>query len=567
MISLDILDIFGTLSVGIFGVIILLMAWWIYIQQPSPLWTWIRTHFFFPAPDGWMIASLLPILFGFGVIVENLTDHLTDSEKIYPKTVFSLEYISTAIPSLQARILRSEGHYRFATLFRNCEQGESCDLKGLGREYFSIHSDYLERLAGDNPRFQSFVKKPKKFLQNENDRGLDCQDQKKIATRFINKLYYQAKNWAYKQETYYDELQSIQRQIEYTRSSFLIASWGIVFVLVAFLASVVRHWRNKRGSAWVGQLWGASKLAILLVVIAAVGRMGYGHTEINFNERALGYFGSFLYGEKGNVEERASDGLRTIQWLQTSAKYTAPVEKQPPNGLRAIRWLQTSAEYTALALQTYKVAQRAVESQLDSAASNSRPPAVILDLDETVIDNSPFQVYLLKSDKTYNSDLWKSWVEDGVSQSTLIPGALSFIERMETLGVTVIYISNRRDSEVERAATIDTLKNLGVKTDGLSDRSTLRLLLKKETSGKEARRQSVEQKYNIIALIGDALGDFAEVFDPGKETTIESRRLEAIQAQEKWGDKWFVLPNPTYGAWQRILDEKAPFDQLKVWER
>ncbi len=246
---------------------------------------------------------------------------------------------------------------------------------------------------------------------------------------------------------------------------------------------------------------------------------------------------------------------------------TAPVEERTSNGLRATQWLQTSAEYTALALQTYNVAQRAVESQLDSSASDSRPPAVILDLDETVIDNSPFQVYLLKSDKTYNSDLWKSWVEDGVSQATLVPGALSFIERMEALGVTVIYISNRRDSEGERAATIDTLKNLGVKIDGLSDRSTLRLLLKKDTSGKEARRQAVEQKYNILVLIGDALGDFAEVFDPVEETTIESRRLEALQAQEKWGSQWFVLPNPTYGAWQRILDEKAPFDQLRAWEQ
>ena len=143
---------------------------------------------------------------------------------------------------------------------------------------------------------------------------------------------------------------------------------------------------------------------------------------------------------------------------------------------------------------------------------------------KTVIDNGKFQRYLTKEDLKYTKVLWNAWIKDGTTQAELVPGAKKFIQRIEDLGATVIYLSNRPETYEGRDATIKTLKNLGVETDGLADPKTLRLLLKREDeSDKEPRRALVREQYLVVALIGDNLGDFSNDYDKKKAASIPDR--------------------------------------------
>ena len=169
MIPSSIQVIFGTLSVGIFAAIVALLVWWIYEQGPGKFFAWVRARFFTPKPDVSVLAVLFLLLYGFGIIVENLTDHLTDSEKEYDLKGINYESIRDFIPRLQSKILKSEGHHRFVTLFRNCEAEtpERCRLGGLGKEYFREHRSYLANLAANDKPFRLIVEKDVEYLKGD----------------------------------------------------------------------------------------------------------------------------------------------------------------------------------------------------------------------------------------------------------------------------------------------------------------------------------------------------------------------------------------------------------------
>ncbi len=343
MFNLDIPDIFGTLSIGIFGLIVLLMVRWILTQEPDSFLTWIQNQPILKDRKGRLFAPLFFLLFGFGAIIENFADHLTDSRKADWKLAFTFESVRDAIPALQTYILQKESHYRFVTLFENCKQvenrkqGKLYALSGLGREYFKQHGEELKRIAAGDEDFESLIDKIKcttqKPCQDNTPGTCKCfKEQEEHALKFANKIYYTAKNWAYEKATYYDELQSIQRHIEYTRSGFLIASWGVCLVLLAFFVSIGKCWiggswydtvyllvRQVRRIVWpilllivialrIGGYWRDFTvypwrrqvrrticLIILLVVISYLGMKGYEYAAIQFNERALGYYSSFLH--------------------------------------------------------------------------------------------------------------------------------------------------------------------------------------------------------------------------------------------------------------------------------
>jgi 5'-nucleotidase (lipoprotein e(P4) family) len=233
-------------------------------------------------------------------------------------------------------------------------------------------------------------------------------------------------------------------------------------------------------------------------------------------------------------------------------------------------WLQTSAEYQACCLQTYHLAGRRLEQLL--AVPNPPPkPAVVLDLDETVFDNSAFQNALYAANLEYTQDLWDIYEKNDPNEVTLIPGAKAFIDRAEKLGVTVIYISNRGDQF--RASTIKALERLGLGTAGIESR----LLLKKTVSSdKTGRRAEVESRYNVVLYFGDNLRDFSEVFVAPKVSpsagpdelrkAIAARQKQADEATAHWGVDWFVLPNPVYGEWDKLAgtDPKAVLPPSKL---
>lgn len=226
--------------------------------------------------------------------------------------------------------------------------------------------------------------------------------------------------------------------------------------------------------------------------------------------------------------------------------------------LHSTLWVQASAEYRAAALQAYDNARRALETALDdptwTAATEQRdraaygdlPPAVVLDVDETVLDNSAYQARLILEDRVYSRESWDAWVEE--ARAAPVPGALAFTRYAAQRGVTVVYLTNRRHAT--EAATRRNLEAYGFPLVGAGD-----VVLTRgerpgwDTSDKEMRRRAVAERYRVLLLVGDNLGDFL----PGVERT-PGERAEMVEAHASyWGTRWILLPNPQYGSWEGAL--------------
>ena len=230
--------------------------------------------------------------------------------------------------------------------------------------------------------------------------------------------------------------------------------------------------------------------------------------------------------------------------------------------LYANLWVQTSAEYAAVCIQTYNAAAAHVASRLEKGDVGSdklrrgaagKPLAVSIDLDETVLDNSKYQTWLYDNGARHSSKRFDAWVSEHTDQIGLVPGAAKFIQAVEARGVTVSFISNR--SESIRAATIETLARLGVSTQGCNDPQTLRLLLMRDDTSKQGRRDAVQAKFDVVAYVGDNLGDFSDEFRPVGGLTAVTRRQRVVNEAPRWGSTWFILPNPVYGDWQKLIGQ------------
>lgn len=252
----------------------------------------------------------------------------------------------------------------------------------------------------------------------------------------------------------------------------------------------------------------------------------------------------------------ALTGCRTTQMTAPTDALTLPY----PGGenLHATLWTQTATEYHALALQTYATATAALDAaladsswsadvaQLQAGGFEALPPAVILDVDETVLDNAAYQARLIRDGGAYSSDTWKAWVDE--EAATAVPGALAFTRAADSLGVAVIYVTNRRADEEE--ATRRNLDALGFPLADDFDAIIARGETPEfEPSDKGPRRAVVAERFRIVQQIGDNLGDFISDVDTSPEA-----RLALVEPYEGWwGERWFVLPNPQYGSWESSL--------------
>lgn len=256
-------------------------------------------------------------------------------------------------------------------------------------------------------------------------------------------------------------------------------------------------------------------------------------------------------------------------WGQDAPQVGLRSEAPENRGLDANLYMQTSAEYRAVCLQTFQWAMLRLKQAIAAAPQDGKRPVVVMDLDETVIDNGGFQSWLLRSGLAYEQAFFDRWETFGGDQVELIPGAKQFILEAERLGVGVVHISNRNDRF--REATKKTLQRLGIPVQ--SDRD---LKLSTVTSDKTARRQEVESQDNgrILLLVGDNLRDFDDVFRfpaiaadapaPEIAAAIDARKRLVDSAAANWGSKWIVLPNPAYGEWAKPLGRgDRDFAQLK----
>jgi 5'-nucleotidase (lipoprotein e(P4) family) len=220
--------------------------------------------------------------------------------------------------------------------------------------------------------------------------------------------------------------------------------------------------------------------------------------------------------------------------------------------LHGVLWMQTGAEFWALSATAYREAQELLEIAIKDKTSTaaleqtpgfeSLPAAVILDLDETVLDNSRFQAQLVVDRTDYLPPTWDAWVDK--MDAGVVPGAREFITYAGTKGVKVFFITNRTAAEQE-----DTLKNLAALKIDATDASVLCTGENNWTSDKTARRAEVAKSHRVLLLIGDDLNDFVST----AKMTPEQRLALAMSHSPRWGRTWVLIPNPIYGSWERSL--------------
>jgi 5'-nucleotidase (lipoprotein e(P4) family) len=224
--------------------------------------------------------------------------------------------------------------------------------------------------------------------------------------------------------------------------------------------------------------------------------------------------------------------------------------------LNAVLWMQTALEYEAAAIQAYKLGEIQVETALKDRSWTAAieqtgeiaalKPAVIVDVDETVLDNSYYQARMIRDNTAYSSATWDPWVQE--ARATAIPGALAFTTFAASRGVTIFYVTNRTANLEE--ATRKNLRELGFPLTDTTDTVLSRGERPEwQASGKGPRRAHVARDYRILLLIGDDLGDFIA---DASGTPAERHATTAPQASW-WGQRWIMLPNPTYGSWERAI--------------
>jgi 5'-nucleotidase (lipoprotein e(P4) family) len=218
----------------------------------------------------------------------------------------------------------------------------------------------------------------------------------------------------------------------------------------------------------------------------------------------------------------------------------------------AILYQQRSGEYRALAYQAYNLARLRLDEDLDKKnvkrlpkAERKRPRAIVVDIDETILNNSPSNAYMAKNDLPFNVKDWYAWGE--MRKARAVPGSVDFLNYAVSRGVKIFYISNR--DEPQKQATIDNLRSVGFK-DASADNVWLRQV--PTISTKEPRRIAVADKYRIVLLMGDNLDDFSEAF----EAKSTAERFAAVDKnRDLFGKRFIVLPNAMYGTWENAIYE------------
>lgn len=219
----------------------------------------------------------------------------------------------------------------------------------------------------------------------------------------------------------------------------------------------------------------------------------------------------------------------------------------------AVLWSNTSAEAHYMYMQLYDVAKSKVRQNLERVGGKN--PAVILDLDETVLDNSPYMVQLIRDKSTYSEASWDEWIRQASAEC--IPGAVDFINFCVENGVEVFYVSNRSIEHLE--PTITNLEALGLPFADMDH-----VLLKEgDISDKSSRRKQIMAGYSIVLYGGDNLRDYQEDFK-GREEDFGKDKVNALA--DRMYDEFVLFPNPMYGDWTRMYVRSAPDEEAAAKE-
>ncbi|MGY2376510.1 5'-nucleotidase, lipoprotein e(P4) family [Pseudomonas sp. SDO524_S393] len=255
----------------------------------------------------------------------------------------------------------------------------------------------------------------------------------------------------------------------------------------------------------------------------------------------------------------------------TGCQQTPP----PDDQLDAVLWTQTSIEHELIYRQLFANATR----QLDVALADpgwdalpfpprnlkGLPPAVVVDIDETLLDNVPLNARDVVNNQVYSYDRWNTWVDQAKAQA--LPGSVAFLQAARQKGITVYYLTNREHSQV--AATVANLRLRGFpveRDEQVLAASTPTGHCESAGYGKDCRRQWVAAHARVLLMAGDSLGDFVQA----EHNSLDAQR-KAVAPYLNWlGQRWFLLPNPTYGSWYSAPygdDEKLPFERKRLMKQ
>lgn len=236
--------------------------------------------------------------------------------------------------------------------------------------------------------------------------------------------------------------------------------------------------------------------------------------------------------------------LVCFQNCTNSAAFNSDPQPEPVIGSNdhltmAVLYQQKSAEYRALCYQAFNFARYKLD-QSSKAMGIMKPQAIVVDIDETVLDNSPYEAKSILDAINYPA-FWDEWVMK--AEAKPVPGALEFLQFASSQGAKVFYISNRKEKFKE--ATLSNLTSLG-----FPDADSDHLLLQTDESSKKGRREKVSANHWIVMLIGDNLNDFSEVFEK-KSVPERFEMTDSLKAE--FGNRFIVLPNAMYGDWESAI--------------
>jgi 5'-nucleotidase (lipoprotein e(P4) family) len=229
----------------------------------------------------------------------------------------------------------------------------------------------------------------------------------------------------------------------------------------------------------------------------------------------------------------------------------------------AVLYMQKAAEYRALAYQAFNWARIRLDGDEKSKKKlpkkeRKMPRAVVVDIDETVLDNSPAQALLIKNREPFSTKgNWYPWGE--MRKAKAIPGAVDFLNYAVSRSVKVFFVSNR--DEAQKAATMDNLKNVGFQ--GVTD-ETVMLRQDPKVSTKTPRREAIAKNYRIVLLMGDNLDDMSDVFEL---KSTGDRFAEVDKIRQVWGSKYIVLPNAMYGTWENAIYDYQRLSEAQKAEK
>ncbi|MFJ2548714.1 5'-nucleotidase, lipoprotein e(P4) family [Pseudomonas sp. NPDC087612] len=218
----------------------------------------------------------------------------------------------------------------------------------------------------------------------------------------------------------------------------------------------------------------------------------------------------------------------------------------------AVAWRQTAAEFRALYYQGFNVAKARLDQALAQQKPGDKKPAIISDIDDTILSSNTYWGFLIGQDKEFFDDaVWDRWV--AANGPTLTPGALEFLEYAKSRGVEVFYVSSRDQGDKTYEYALNNLRALKVP---YADEAHVTIL--RESSNKEPAQHKIAEQYNVLLMLGDNLNDFERSFYVDK---VEQRGQLVDASRSKFGGQYIIFPNPTDGHWLKaIFGESEPAD-------